>query len=164
MEEQGKLTLLLLLMLEETHAGFPYDDSSGFISIPLSMLRPNLPSTTLVRVFITQDVIKSQMLSLHLFRSSNHFCHPIKMACYVETCFHPCEGTYWITGDSLHEPLSLIHEYFFLKRFLSLCSPGILIYSCILLLLCPPVWVMGLTVLAKGVLKRLPPFLFYRML
>lgn len=80
------------------------------------MLRPNLPSSTLVGAFITQGVIKSQMLSLHLFRSSNQFCPPIKMACYVETCFHPCEGTYWIVGDSLHEPLSLIHEYFFFKE------------------------------------------------
>lgn len=119
MEEQGKLTLLLLLMLEETHPGFPYDDNSGFISIPLSMVRPNLPSSTLVRVFNHIGCDKKPDASLHLFRSSNHFCHPIKMACYVETCFHPCEGTYRIMGDSLGEPLSLIHEGFFFFKEIS---------------------------------------------
>lgn len=69
MEEQGKLTLLLLLMLEETHAGFPYDDSSGFLSIPLSMVRPNLPSSTLVRVFNHIGCDIKPDASLHLFRS-----------------------------------------------------------------------------------------------
>lgn len=54
MEDQGKPPLPLFLVLEETLEGFPHEDSSEFILHPLTMLRPDLPTFTLVRAFITE--------------------------------------------------------------------------------------------------------------